>query len=188
MLTLQQILDESKTIMAIKDEYDNSTLIMWLNNINNDFFNVVKIPKVFRFMTSLNVAEYNMPSDMRLKNIDLVNVGYLHYRSLDEDDIRPLQNYYTYDDISRKMSLNPAPYENAQGVVRYRRIATTTFTSGNMNTSPDAPEEYQWTYVPALCCYIALAMDDAIRATNFENQYKSAWNAAAADYQGGTQT
>ncbi|MNW68877.1 hypothetical protein D3C74_477610 [compost metagenome] len=65
------------------------------------------------------------------------------------------------------------------------RIATTTFTTANLINVPDAPEEYHWTYIPALAAYLANTQDDGVKAANYENQYKSAWNVAAQNYQGG---
>nr|WP_256703276.1 hypothetical protein [Paenibacillus peoriae] len=67
--------------------------------------------------------------------------------------------------------------------MRYSRIGTTTYTSSNLTIEPDAPLEYQWTYIPALAAYIAHSQDDAVKASNYENQYKAAWNVAAQNYQ-----
>lgn len=81
------------------------------------------------------------------------------------------------------MILSPAPYQNGlQGIVRYHRIAI-TFTIGNLIAVPDAPEEYQWTYIPALAAWIANTQDDAAKAANYESQYKALWNEAAQNYQ-----
>ena len=183
MLTLQQIINEAKTM--IPNEFQNGDFISWLNAINQDFFNVVKIPKIYRFTTVQGQSEYSCPSDVRAKNINLVQDSYTKYQSIMEDDVRPSQTFWAFDDETGKLTLTPAPLiSGLAGVLRYHRIATTTFTTSNLNVTPDAPPEYHWTYVPALCERIALAMDDGVKAANFANQYRSAWNVAAANYAG----
>ncbi|WP_215727498.1 hypothetical protein, partial [Mycobacterium tuberculosis] len=85
--------------------------------------------------------------------------------------------------------LSPAPYQSGlQGIVRYYRIATTTFTSSNLNAVPDAPEEFHWTYVPALASYLANTQDDSSNAANYENMYKNAWAVAVQNYSNGGST
>lgn len=182
-LTIQQIIDEADAI--VPNEIALAMKVSWLNNPNSDFFNVVKIPKIARFNTVKDQATYTLPSDVRGKNIDLVNVGLLTHQDLDTDSVKPLQNFFTYDDSTKTLTLNPVPYDNGlSGIVRYHKIATTTFLSSNMNAVPDAPEEYHWTFVPALCEYICLAMNDP-KASTFAAQYTSAWNVAAQNYQRG---
>jgi len=182
MLTLQQIIDEADAM--VPNEFDLATKVSWLNNINQDFFNVVKIPAVTTFTTS-TASTYTLPNDVRMKNVDKVIVGSMQYRSFPEDDVQPLQNYWTFNDSTHVLTLSPAPYKtNLSGIVRYHRIATTTFLSSNMSAIPDAPEEYHWTFIPALCEQICLAMDDP-KMANFNQQYTSAWNVAALNYQAG---
>lgn len=158
---------------------------IWLNAINQDFFNVVKIPKTAWFSTVVSQSDYVLPDDIRQKNIDKVLVGMFQYQSLDRDNVTPAQNAYTFDDQTNKLSLFPAPYTDLQGFLRYHRIATTTFTAGNLQSIPDAPEEYHWTYIPALAAYLAHTQDDSVKAANYESQYKAAWNVAAQNYQAG---
>lgn len=180
MLTLQQIIDEAYTL--VPNEVDTADQVVWLNSINQEFFNVVKIPKIFRFTTTTS-GEYTTSTDVREKNIDYVQIGLLRYISLDEDNVAPLQNVYSYEDATNKLTLSPVPYNSGlQGILRYRRIATTTFVSNNLGVSPDAPDEYHWTFIPALASYLANTQHDAANAANYEAQYRSAWNSAAQDY------
>ncbi|MFX3633719.1 MAG: hypothetical protein ACE3L7_25540 [Candidatus Pristimantibacillus sp.] len=182
MLTIQEIITEADilvpNVLAVADK------VVWLNQINQDFFNAVKIPKVARFTATAGLTDYTLQSDVRAKNIDLVDVGILKYRDLQTDDVAPLQNTFSYEDLTHSLTLSPAPYQNGlQGIVRYHRLATKTFTSGNLSAVPDAPEEYQWTYIPALAAWIANTQDDAAKAANYDAQYKAAWNVAAQNYQ-----
>lgn len=159
-----------------------------LTEINRDFFNVVKIPKQARFSTVASQNEYTLASDIRQKNIDLVMVGMFRYRSLDSEAVTPFQNAYTFDDIEHKLTLWPAPYDTLEGFLRYHRIGTSNFTSDNLGAVPDAPEEYHWSYVLALAAYLANTQDDAIKAANYEAQYKAMWNVAAQNYSGAVST
>jgi len=182
MLTLQQIIDEAYTL--VPNEVDVADQVIWLNQVNQDFFNVVKIPKIANFTTTRDLATYTLPSAVQQRNIDLVMVGVLKYLNLYEDAVSPLQNRYGFDDDTKTLTLNPAPYNSGlQGLVRYRKIATTTFLSSNLNAVPDAPEEWQWTYIPALASYLAHTQDDEVKASNYEMQCRNAWNTAALNYQ-----
>ncbi|WP_237163465.1 hypothetical protein [Paenibacillus sp. BIHB 4019] len=155
-----------------------------LNSINADYFNTVKIPKIARFTGTSGQADYVLSTDVRAKNIDLVEAGVLRYLDLQTDVISPLQNTFSFDDNNSTLTLSPAPYTNGlQGIVRYHRIATTTFTSGALTAVPDAPEEYHWTYIPALAAWMAQTQDDMAKAATYEAQYRGAWNTAAENYQ-----
>ena len=180
MLTLQQIIDESDIL--VPNGVSVTDKVVQLNAINADFFNVVKIPKLNRF-SSTTAADYVLPVDVRQKNIDMVQVGLLRYRNLDADAVTPIQNRYSFDDVVLTLTLSPAPYQVGLACIcRYRRIATTTFVSGTLTASPDAPEEYNWTYIPALAAWLAKAEDDTAKASLYEQQYKDAWNVAAQGY------
>ncbi|MNW52201.1 hypothetical protein D3C74_297140 [compost metagenome] len=183
-MNIQSILAEAD--LLVPNEVAEADKLLWINAINQDFFNVVKIPKIARFSAVASQSDYALPDDIRSKNIDLVMVGLFRYQSLELGSIMPAQNAYSFDDASHTLTLFPAPYSaDQQGVLRYRRIGTTTFTTTNLTAPPDAPEEYHWTYIPALAVFLALAQDDGIKAANYEAQYKSAWNAAAQNYQSG---
>jgi len=183
-MNLQEIIEEADIL--VPNEIPTADKVMQLNAINQDFFNVVKIPKLYRF-TGTAADEYTLPSDVREKNIDYAQIGVLKYRSLDSDIVAPLQNVFSFDDETSKLTLSPAPYTSGlQGIVRYYRIATTTFVSTNLNVTPDAPAEYHWTFVPALASWLANTQNDSGNAANYEAQYRSAWNTAAQNYGGGT--
>lgn len=183
-MDIQSIIAEAD--LLVPNEIPEANKLLWINSINQDFFNVVKIPKIVRFVCVASQADYILPDDVRSKNIDLLMVGLFRYQSLASDLVIPTQNMYSFDDVSHTLSLFPAPYSSdQQGVLRYRRIATTTYTTSNLTAPPDAPEEYHWTYIPALAVFLSLAQDDGVKAANYEAQYKSAWNAAAQNYLNG---
>lgn len=182
-MNINEIISEAD--MLVPNEVPVADKVIWLNALNQDFFNVVKIPKIARFACVAAQTDYVLPSDVRSKNIDLVLIGMFPYKSLDRDAVMPAQNAYSFADDSKTLSLYPAPYTNLQGFLRYYRIATTNFTVANTVAVPDAPEEYHWTYIPALATFIANSQDDAVKAANYEGQYKAAWNVAAQNHQAG---
>lgn len=183
-MNLQQIINEADIL--VPNEVPIADKVVWLNAINQDFFNVVKIPKMAWFDSIAGQNVYELPADVRMKNTDMCMVGMTQYRSIQNENVTPLQNSYLIDDETHTLILTPAPYQSdMQGLVRYRRIATTTFNSSNLTAAPDAPEEYHWTFIPALASYIANTQDDGVKAGNYESQYKAAWNVAAQNYQVG---
>lgn len=182
-MVINQIISEAD--MLVPNDVPLLDKILWLNAVNQDFFNVVKIPKIKQFNCVAGQTDYVMPAEISQKNIDLVLVGPSQYRSLDREDITPYQNAYAYDDSTRILSLYPAPYDALGGFLRYHKVATTTFLSSSLTVQPDAPEEYHWTYIPALAAMLANSQDDSVKASNYENQYKAAWNIAAQNYQVG---
>lgn len=181
MLTLKNIIDEADIL--VPNLMSDAEKVTQLNAINQDFFNVVKIPKVTIFSGAAGQTDYVLPEDVRAKNIDLVEAGLLKYRDLLSDIVTPVQNTFAFDDSNQTLTLSPAPYQNGlQGIVRFFRVATTIFKSSNIDAVPDAPAEYHWTYVPALAAWIANTQDDGMKASIFEGQYRSAWNTAAQNY------
>ena len=180
-MNLQQIIAEAD--LLVPNEVQVADKVLYLNSANQDFFNVVKIPKITFFNCVESQQDYSLPNDVRAKNIDLVMVGMFQYFNLERDLVTPAQNAYSFDDSTSKISIHPAPYADLQGVVRYRRVATTIFSASDLNKVPDAPEEYHWTFVSALASFIANTQDDVVKASNYENQYKAAWNVAAQNYQ-----
>lgn len=154
-----------------------------LQFIDQDFFNVVKIPKMHRFTSVAGQTEYTLPADVRSKNIDRVQVDSFRYQSLERDAIYPTQNGYSYDDATRVLSIYPAPYAALPTLVRYHKSSSTTYTASTVGTDePSAPVEYHWSYVVALCAYLAKTQDDGVKAANYESEYKASWNLAAQNY------
>ncbi|MDK8193775.1 hypothetical protein QP794_27205 [Paenibacillus sp. UMB7766-LJ446] len=182
-MRLSEVISEAD--MLVPNDVPVADKVIWLNSLNQDFFNVVKIPKIAKFDCIAGQVDYILPQDARQKNIDLVMIGMFPYKSLDRDDVTPAQNAYAFDDATNTISLYPAPYADLRGFLRYHRIATTTFLSTDLTVPPDAPEEYHWTFIPALAAMLANSQDDSVKASNYENQYKAAWNVASQNYQAG---
>lgn len=182
-MNIDQIISEAD--LLVPNDVPVADKVIWLNMFNQDFFNVVKIPKVTQFDCVAGQANYTLAADVRQKNIDLVLVGPSQYQSLQRENVTPFQNAYSYDDTTKSLSLHPAPYDALRGFLRYHRIATTTFLSTALSVPPDAPDEYHWTFVSALASMLANSQDDSVKASNYENQYKAAWNVAAQNYQAG---
>lgn len=184
-MNIQSIIDEAD--LLVPNEVPLADKIVALNALNQDFFNVVKIPRVLALAPVKDQASYTISNEVRLKNIDLVMVGIIKYLELVPGTTNPLQNTYTFDDSTYTLTLRPAPYATGlQGVLRYARVATTTFTSGDLTASPDAPNEFHWTYYVGLASFLANAMDDTGKAATYESQYRNAWAQAATQYAGVT--
>ncbi|MNM07360.1 hypothetical protein D3C81_174020 [compost metagenome] len=182
-MIIQSIIDEAD--LLVPNEVPLADKIVALNALNQDFFNVVKIPRVLPLTPVKDQTTYTVSTEVRLKNIDLVMYGIIKCTELVPSSPHPMQNTYTFDDSTHILTLRPAPYATGlQGVLRYSRIATTTFTSGVLTAVPDAPEEFHWTYYVGLASFLANAMDDTGKSTMYETQYKAAWNTAAQNYAG----
>ncbi len=154
--------------------------VAFLNTINVDFFNQVKIPIIERFETTL-AATYEITGLVKDQDIDYVRIGFLQYQKVGSSQLK--SNEYVAND--GEVILSPAPYAaGLPATIRYYRCATTTFTETSLTDTPDAPSEYHWTYVPALCVKLAQAMDDMPKAANYEEEYRTAWQAAAQDFGG----
>lgn len=179
-MNLQEILNEADVM--VPNPYGVPDKVAWLNAINQEFFNVVKIP-LLHVMASTASSEYTLPNTVRAKNINLVQVGMTNYRSILDEDVRPGQNSWSFDDTTFKLTLTPAPYQAGLPIrVRYHRTATSTFTSSALTVTPDAPLEYHWLYVVGLCSRVAKAMDDLAKANNYENDFRAGLNVASANY------
>lgn len=169
--------------ILVPNDVPQANKVNQLQFIDQEFFNVVKIPKMYRFPTVAGQTSYTLPADVRSKNIDKVQVESFRYQSLERDDYNPTQNGFSFDDATLTLSIYPAPYAALQALVRYHQASTKTFTVGTVSTDePSAPAEYHWTYVAALAAYLAKTQDDMVKAANFEAEYKSGWNVAAQNY------
>ncbi|MEK4185669.1 phage adaptor protein [Paenibacillus sp. FSL L8-0494] len=182
-MQISEIISEAD--LLVPNEVPTADKVMWLNALNQDFFNVVKIPRVISFTPVVDQATYTLSTEIRLKNIDLLTVGLIKYKELLPTAPNPLQNTYTFDDSTHTLTLRPAPYSSGlQGVLRYSRIATTNFTASDLSAVPEAPEEYHFSYYIGLASYIANAMDDMNKGSFYEAQYLKVWDTAARQYAG----
>lgn len=177
-MNINEIITEADIL--VPNAVDQAQKLIWLNAVNQDFFNVVKIPTTKRFDYVSGQSDYSIPGFSE-KDIDRVSTGVFWYGKMNYKNITTTQSYFTYE--NETLSLYPAPYKNGVGLVRGRKSATTTFLSTNTSIEPDLPKEYHWTLIPALASYLANTEDDGLKAANYESQYKSAWNIAAQNYQ-----
>ena len=182
-MDLSTIISEADTRMP--NAFDNAQKVDWLNEINQEFFDVVKIPKIIRFDAVTGGDSYILDSFVRSKNVDQVRVGSTGYASLQYEPVPAGRNFWTLDDDTHELIISPAPLADETGYVRYRKIATTTFLVGTLTAVPDAPSEYHWIYILGLCERIAMAMDDIPKSNNFGAQYRNNLLVAQQNFQRG---
>lgn len=169
--------------VRVPNPFGDPQKVMWLNEINNEFFDVVKIPKVVTFTTAAGTPAYATAADVRGKNITAVRVGKGLYPSFLYEQVPPGQNYHLFDDTSTQITLSPAPTQALiPGIVRYNRISTSTFTSTALTVEPDAPTEYHWVYILGLCERIAKAIPDVTLANNYAADYLKNLQIAQQNY------
>jgi len=140
--------------IRVPNVFDVNQKLTWLNEVNNEFCEVVKIPATETFTTAANQDSYQLSDSIRTRNIVDVVVGTERFRSLLFDEaLRPGMNYYDFDETNRALKLIPAPRKNnLVGLVRYYKVPGVSFTSSNYTTTePDSPREYHWVYVLGLC-------------------------------------
>lgn len=179
-LTLEDIIAEAD--VRVVNSFSDAQKVTWLNEVNQEFFDVVKIPKTVSFTTINGTGEYTLNTDIRGKNIDLVHVGNGIFPSFLYDKVNPGTNYHTFNDDTHKITLSPTPSSVIAGIVRYHKIGITTFVSSGLTATPDAPAEYHWIYVLGLCERIAKAMDDLGKANNYANDYRNSLLIAQQNY------
>lgn len=189
-MNLAKIISEADG--RVTNNFTSDQKLMWLNEINQEFFDVVKIPKAATFTTVsgqssvvLTLPSNYIPTDVRGKNIDKVHVGKAIYPSFLYNDVSPGHNYHTFDEETNTLTIVPTPTAVISGIVKYFRIATTAFLAGGTDAEPDAPDEYHWIYVLGLCERIANAMDDVPRASTYGQQYRGQLSVAQANFGGG---
>jgi hypothetical protein len=178
-MNIQLIIDEADT--RIPNAFSTAQKVDWLNEVNFEFFDIVKIPKAYSSTANGSTSTFTLPTDAREKNIRKVVVGSNYYRSMAYEDITAAFNYFTLDDATQIMTTTPAP-PSGPIVVVYDRVSGTSFTSGNLTVSPDAPTEYHWIYVLGLCTRIAKAMNDVVLANNYDADYKNNLSVAQQNY------
>lgn len=180
-MLLSQIIADADAL--VPNGYASEVKVPWLNALNQEFFDVVKIPLTHSFSSLADQAEYTLPAGVKGKNIDRVQIGTVPYQSMQYDNIMMGRAYWIFDDDTLKLTVHTAPKSIQQGVVRYYKSAATSFSSDNLAVEPDAPSEYHWIYVLGLAEYIAKAEDgEDAKAANYGAQYRNALNVAAQNY------
>lgn len=180
-LTIEKIISEAD--VRVSNAISTEKKVDWLNVINTEFFDIVKIPQAESFVTVANSSKYVLADTIRAKNIDRVFVGTTVYPSFLHEAVSPGQNFHIFKDVSGEMELYPAPSKaELAGIVRYHRMPSTSFVSTTLTAVPDAPTEYHWIYILGLAEMIAKAMDDVSKANNYGNDYRAALSVAQANY------
>lgn len=179
-LTLEEIIAEADILVPNGNQDPEKTA--WLNEINSYFFEVVKIPNIAPFTNVIDQADYILTGTIKARNISQVQTGSMKYKNILFEDVKPFENYFTFDEPSKNLTLSPAPIQAGNGIAKYASVAKTTFLSSDLSVNPDAPDEYHWIYVLGLCEKIALAMDDIQKANNYGQDYRNALTVAAQNY------
>lgn len=180
MLTLQQIIQEAD--VRVPNPFDNAQKISWLNEINLEFFEIVRIPKVYRFMIVCGTETYTLPSVIRSHAIETVRNQTVLYESLQYEKVQPGRNYWIVDDDTHTLTLFPKPSVEVEALISYRKKAESTYLTSNLSAIPDAPTEFHWAYILALCERIAKAMNDVTLANNYANDYRGQLSIAQERY------
>lgn len=177
--TVQQVINEADilvpNVLSVQQKLDQ------LNNLTNEFYNNVKVPSVISFSME-NGTEVVPVYDMRDKDINYVQAGFLVYKNDDHVGTFNTGNRFDYDNETRTLTLKPSYPKAVECVVRYYKSQSKIYTTSNLDTDIDAPSEFQQSFVPALASWIALTQDDISRASVYEAQYRSVWNAASQNY------
>jgi hypothetical protein len=170
MLTIQQIISEVDAL--VPNLFDNAKKVTWLNELNKEFFEIVKIPAIHLFSTISGVSTYELPNEVTSQKIEEIQVDQVLYKSLQYDDVSPGHNFWIAEDGD--LELHPPPSLTGQkGILKYSLGSRSIFTTGNLNIYPDAPKEYHWTYVLGLCERVAKGMNDVSLANNYGNDYRA---------------
>ncbi len=182
MLTIQQIFDEVDTL--IPNPFDNAKKLTWVNELNREFFEVVKIPIVYEFQTVSETSSYDLPADVRSNRISRVQMDSTLYNSMQYEETKPGHNYWSFNDVTKKINLFPKPSISGKtAIVRYQKISSSTYVTATLTSqSPDAPEEYHWAYVLGMCERVAKAMNDVSLANNYGSDYKNLLALAQQNY------
>jgi hypothetical protein len=168
-MNLRTIIDEAD--VRVPNAFPDDQKVDWLNEVNYEFFDVVKIPKSASVATDGTATTFSIPTDVREKNIRKVIVGSNYYRSIVYEDITAAFNYYTVDESTNKITFTPKPPAGS-AVIVYDQMGVTPFVSTTLTVSPTAPTEYHWIYVLGLASRIAKAMNDVVLANNYDADYK----------------
>ena len=178
-MDIQTIIAEAD--VRVPNVFSSAQKVDWLNEVNYEFFDIVKIPKTYRVLTDGTMDTFPIPSDLREKNVRKIVFGTSYYRSMLFEDIPAATNYYTVDETLHQLTLSPKPRKGSALVV-YDQMGVTPFLSTALTVSPDAPSEYHWVYVLGLCVRIAKAMNDVTLANNYDADYKGNLMVAQQNY------
>lgn len=181
-MNLTTIIEEAD--IRVPNVFTPAQKVDWLNEVNYEFFDIVKIPKTAIVLTDGTSGTFPVPSDLREKNVRKVVVGSSFYRSMKYEDINTAFNYFTVDDSAHQVTLSPKPPAGT-AVMVYDQMSVNPFISTNLDAEPDAPVEYHWIYILGLAVRIAKAMNDVTLAANYENDYKGNLSVAQQNYSRG---
>lgn len=180
VFTLQQIIKEAD--VRVPNPFDIAQKISWLNEINVEFFEIVRIPKVFRFMITGGTDTYSLPPTIRSHAIENVRNQSVMYESIQYEKVQPGRNYWNLDDDTQQLTLFPRPTVNAEAIISYRKKTESIYLTSDLSAKPDAPIEFHWAYILALCERIAKAMNDVPLANNYANDYRGQLSLAQERY------
>jgi hypothetical protein len=178
-MDIKTIIDEAD--IRVPNAFDQAQKVDWLNEVNYEFFDIVKIPKVATITTDGVATQFTAPTDLREKNVRKVVIGSNYYRSMVFEDITAAFNYFTIDETNNKIVFTPKPPAGT-AVVVYEKMSVTPFVSTNLSATPEAPQEYHWIYILGLAARIAKAMNDITLSNNYDNDYKSNLTIAQQNY------
>lgn len=180
-MTGQEILAEADVL--VPNAFTTQQKIDWLNDVQREFFEVVKVPGVYSFAATAGQNSVTLPTGVVGRNIVMVMVGTTQYRPVQYDDgFRPGLNYYTFDDTTRQLTFNPPPAVAGQGLIRYFRVPTQTFTSANLSQQAEAPAEYHEALVLGLAMRIAKAQNDVALGNNYMAEYMAMLQVAQQNF------
>lgn len=178
MLSIQEIINEVNAL--VPNLFENDKKVSWINQINQEFFEIVNIPEVYRFSTTAGVSTYPLPN-IKGRRIEEIRLDQVEYKSIQYGYVTPGHNYWVLENNS--LELNPAPYLTGQtGIVKHAKSSNTTFTPSNLSAFPEAPGEYHWIYVLGLCEKVAKGMNDVSLANNYGNDYRAHLNLAQQNF------
>ncbi|MDC6267714.1 phage adaptor protein [Lysinibacillus fusiformis] len=180
MLTLQQIIKEAD--VRVPNPFDAAQKISWLNEINVEFFEIVRIPKVFRFMVNGGTDTYALPASIRSHAVESVRNQAVMYESIQYEKVQPGRNYWNLDDDTHQLTLFPRPTINAEAIINYRKKTESIYLTTDLSAKPDAPAEFHYAYILGLCERIAKAMNDVTLANNYANDYRGQLSVAQERY------
>lgn len=181
MLTLTQIIEEVDAL--VPNSFDVDKKILWLNELNKEFFEVVQIPLIHQFASVAGKKVYSIDPKIRSNKVDAVRVAQTFYQSMQYEDVGPGHNFWVIDDETQELILEPVtPIDGQLGVVKYTKVPQTTFVKTELTVTPDAPPEYHWVYVLGMCERTAKAMNDVSLANNYAVDYRNQLSLAQQNF------